>query len=61
MSKLKYQMAKYQEKINKFRMLRADISEKVIVDEVQKIASNYPISTITVLDTAIALVIGDRI
>ena len=55
MKNLKYQMAEYQRKINRLRMLRFDLDEQTIVDEVQKIASKYPIRIVTVLSESIEL------
>ena len=55
MKNLKYQMIEYQKRINYLRMLRNDLSEQTIVDEVQKIASKSPIQVINVLAMSIDL------
>lgn len=58
MNQLKFQMAKYQEKINQLCMLRADLDEQTIVDAVQKIASKCSASTIDVLANSIDTVMN---
>ncbi len=52
---MKYQFIEYQKKINELRMLRSDLSEKTITKEIQKIASESPVSTISVLTRSVFL------
>ena len=52
-----HRMPEYNRLISKLRTVRYDLAEKVIVREIEKIASRFSMSTIVVLEACISLAI----